>query len=146
MQKVRENLKVLDKASLQLRADKCQIACTKIEWVGYELSGEGLTPVNGKVKVITERLRPGNLKELRSFVGAVNQLNKNVPELPNNCAPFRSILKKDAEWKWTEEHEKTFLNVYQENRRITELTHFKRCRKIRIICDASVKRLGAVLQ
>ena len=79
MQKVREVLEVLDKANLQLRADKCQIASTKIEWLGYELSGEGITPVNGKVQGITERLRPGNLKELRSFLGAVNQLNKFIP-------------------------------------------------------------------
>ena len=114
MQKVREVLEVLDKANLQLRADKCQIACTKIEWLGYELSGEGITPVNGKVQGITERLRPGNLKELRSFLGAVNQLNKFIPELANICAPFRSILKKDAMWRWTQEHEKAFLKVNQE--------------------------------
>ena len=40
MQKVREVLKVLDSANLQLRADKCKIACTKIEWLGYESSGK----------------------------------------------------------------------------------------------------------
>ena len=142
MQKVRDVLEVLDKANLQLRADKCQIACTKIEWLGYELSGEGITPVNGKVQGITERLRPGNLKELRSFLGAVNQLNKFIPELANICAPFRSILKKDAVWRWTQEHEKAFLKVNQEVKRITELTHFKRNRKFRIICDASKKDWG----
>ena len=54
MQKVREVLKVLDSANLQLRADKCKIACTKIEWLGYELSEEGISPVNGKVQGITE--------------------------------------------------------------------------------------------
>ena len=91
-----------------MRADKCQITCTKIEWLGYELSGEGITPVDGKVQGITERLRPGNLKELRSLLGAVTQFNKVIPELANICAPFRSILKKDAVWRWTQEHEKAF--------------------------------------
>ena len=79
MQKVREVLKVLDSANWQLRAHKCKIACAKIERLGYELSGEGIAPVNGKVQGITERLRPGNLREMRSFLGAVNQLNKIVP-------------------------------------------------------------------
>ena len=37
MRKFRKDLKVLDRANLQLRADKCKIACTKIEWFGYEL-------------------------------------------------------------------------------------------------------------
>ena len=146
MQKVREVLEVLDKANLQLSADTCHIACTKIEWLGYELSGEGINPVNGKVQGITERLRPGNLKELRSSFGAVHQKNKFVPELAYICAPFRSILKKDAEWKWTHEHEKAFLKVNQEVKRITELTHFEESRKIKIICDTNKKGVGAVLQ
>ena len=92
MQKVREVLKVLDSANLQLRVDKC------------------------KMQGITKRLRPGNLRELRSFFGVVNQLNKFVPDLANTCAPFRSKLKKEAEWKWTQEHEKAFLKVNQEEK------------------------------
>ena len=36
-------------------------------------------PVNSKIQGISERLRPNILKELRSFLGAVNQLNKVVP-------------------------------------------------------------------
>ena len=96
-------MKVLDSAKLQLRADKCKIACTKREWLGYERSGEGISPANGKVQGITESLRPGNLRELRSFLGAVNQLKKFVPDLANNCAPFRTIIKKEAEWEWTRE-------------------------------------------
>ena len=146
MQKVREVLEVLDKANLQLKADKCKIACTEIEWLGYKLSGEGVTPINGKIQGISERLRPNNLKELRSFLGAVNQLNKFVPDLASICAPFRSILKKEAEWKWTKEHEEAFLKINQEIKSITELTHFKRNKKLRIICDASKQGLGAVLQ
>ena len=94
MQKVREVIKVLDSASLQLREDKCKIACKKLEWLGYELSCEGIAPVNANVQGNTERLRPGNLRALRSLLGAVNQLNKFVPGLDNFCATFRSILKK----------------------------------------------------
>ena len=79
-------------------------------------------------------------------MGAVNQLNKFVPDLASICAPFRSILKKEAEWKWTKEHEEAFLKINQEIKSITELTHFKRNKKLRIICDASKQGLGAVLQ
>ena len=146
MQKVREVLEVLDKANLQLKVDKCKIACTEIEWLGYKLSGEGVAPKNGKIQGISERLRPNNFKELRSFLGAVNQLNKFIPDLASICAPFRSILKKEAEWKWTKEHEEALLKINQEIKSITELTHFKRNKKLRIICDASKQGLGAVHQ
>ena len=62
------------------------------------------------------------------------------------CFPFRSILKKDAIWNWTEIHGKAFKRVNEEVRKEAELTHFKRNKPIRIICYASKQGLGAVLQ
>ena len=76
MTKVRKILKVLDVANLQIKKDKCQIAQNQIDWLGFKLPNLGVSPVNNKVQGITERLRPSNLKELRSYLGAVNQLNK----------------------------------------------------------------------
>ena len=86
------------------------------------------------------------MREFRSFLGAVNQLNTFVPDLAINCAPIRSLLKKEAEWKWTREYETAFLKLNQEVKRITELTHFQKDKKLRNICDASKQGLGAVLQ
>ena len=146
LDKVREILKTLDDAELQLKAGKCIIAENEIEWLGFKLTNQGILPVNSKVQGITEKLRPTNLKELRLFLGAVNQFNKFIPDLASICFPFRSILKKDAEWNWTDEHEKAFENVNKEVRRVANLTHFKRNKPIRIICDASKQGLGAVLQ
>ena len=146
MQKVREVMQILDKANLQLKVDKCNIACKKIEWLGYELKKSGISPVNGKVQGISEKLRQTNLKELRSLLGAVNGLNKFVPDLASICFLFRSILKKDNPWIWTQQHEAAFLRNNQEMKKITELTHFKRNKPIRIVCDASKKGIGAVLQ
>ena len=103
-------------------------------------------PIYTKVQGITEKLRPTNLKELRSFLGAVNQFNKFIPDLAVICSPFRSILKKDATWNWNDDHEEAFLKVNREVEKVAELTRFKRNRPLRIICDASKNGLGAVLQ
>ena len=146
LDKVREILKTLDNAELQLKAGKCKIAQSEIEWLGFKMTKDGISPVNTKVQAITEKLRPENLKELRSFLGAVNQFNKFIPDLASICFPFRSILKKDATWKWTPEHETAFIRVNNEVKKAAELTHFKRNKPLRIICDASKQGLGAVLQ
>ena len=92
MQKVREVIQILDKANLQLKVGKCKIECEKIEWLGYEITCSGIFPVNGKVPGSSEKLRPTHLKELRSFLGADNQLNKFVSDTASICFPFRSIL------------------------------------------------------
>ena len=41
-------------------------------------------------------------------------------------------------------HEKAFLKINDEIKKVVELSHFKRKQEVRIICDASKK--GAVLQ
>ena len=96
LDKVREILKTFDYAELQLKAAKCMIAENEIEWLGFKLTNQGILPVNSKVQGITEKLRPTNLKEIRSFLGAVNQFNKFIPDLASICFPFRSIFKKDT--------------------------------------------------
>ena len=96
IEKVREILKTLDAAKLQLKAGKCTFAKQEIEWLGFKLTNHGISSVNSKVQGIAEKLRPTNLKELRSFLGAVNQFNKFILDLATICFPFRSILKKDA--------------------------------------------------
>ena len=60
----------------------------------FQNDKDGISPVNTEVRATTEKLRPANLKELRSFLGAVNQFNKFIPDLASICFPFRSILKK----------------------------------------------------
>ena len=144
--KVKEVLKRLDDANINLRLDKCTFAAKNIEWVGYNLSQQGVAPINRKVQGISERLRPTNLKQLRSFLGAVNQFNKFIPDLAKLCFPFRTLLKKDNEWNWKEEQENAFVTVNEAIKKATTLNHFKRKCPLRIICDASKSGLGAVLQ
>ena len=146
LNKVREVMKVLDEANLQLKAKKCVLAQDSIEWLGYKLTKTGISPVNAKSQKLTERLRPTNLKQLRSFLSAVNHSNEFIPNLAANSFPFRKILKKDADWKWEDEHEKAFNEINNEVERDVELSHFKRNNETRIICDASKQGLGVVLQ
>ena len=146
IEKVRQVLKRLDEANVSLKAEKCTFAAKQIEWVGYKLSQEGVEPINSKVQGITDRLKPTNLKQLRSYLGAVNQLNKFIPDLAKLCFPFRTLLKKENDWNWGIEQETAFKKVNEEIKRAVKVNHFKRNCPLRVICDASKSGLGAVLQ
>ena len=97
---VREVLRILDEASLQLKPEKSAIAQENIEWLRNKLTRTGISTINAKAQGISEKLLPTNLKHLRSFLGAVNQFNKFLPNLAAISFPFRTILKKDADWIW----------------------------------------------
>ena len=72
----------------------------KKEWLGFKLSRSGVSQGNENVQGETQQLRPENFKDCRSYLGAVNQMNRFLPELASICFPFRHIIEKDAIWKW----------------------------------------------
>ena len=126
LNKVREILKEMNEAKIQLKAGKCNFAKQEIQWLGFILTSSGISPNNSKVKGISDKLRPSNLKELRSLLGAVNQFNRFVPDLATICFPLRSILKRDAEWNWNEDNEVSSKKVNKEVKTVAELPHFKK--------------------
>ena len=146
MQKLKEVLRRLDEANISLKREKCNFAAKSIEWVGYKLTQGGVEQINCKVQGISERLRPTSFKQLGSFLDAVNQLNKFIPDLAKICYPFTTLLKKNNEWKWKTEQENAFNKINTATKKIPMLNHFNRICLLRIICDASKAGLGAVLQ
>ena len=91
-------MKILDEANSQLKAEKCMIAKESLEWLGFIITRPGITRINAITgQGISDRLRPTNFKQLRSFLGAVNQLKNFVSNLASISCHFRTILKKDAD-------------------------------------------------
>ena len=77
--KVKEVLRILNEANLQLKPEKCAIDQENKEWLGYKLTRTCLSTIIAKAQGISEKLRPTKLKQLRSFLGAVNQFNIFIP-------------------------------------------------------------------
>ena len=144
-EKVREVFKKLDSRKLQLREDKCKIAKNEIEWLGFDISEKGVQPHNEKIQAISGKMRLKNLKDLRSYPRAVNQLMKLIPGLAQMTEPFRDLLKTDGSSEWKEKHDIAFDQVQKSLQNIIKLSHFNRENKLRIICDASHQGLGALL-
>ena len=136
----------LNKANVRLKSENCKFAQKEIEWLGYKLTQTGSSPINTKIQAILEKLKPKNLKELRSYLGAVNQMNRFIPNLAQLCFKLRPLLKKDKPWNWDESHEEAFKEINKQVQKVVEVGHFKRSENIRIFCDASKTGLGAILQ
>ena len=55
-------------------------------------------------------------------MGALNQMDRFIPNLAKLGAPLRPLLSKKIEWKWEEEHDTAFQEIKRAIQKIREKT------------------------
>jgi hypothetical protein len=103
--------KVLQKArqvGLKLNPGKCKFRVASVTYVGHTLTENGVKPDENKTKAITEMPAPTDVTSLQRFLGMINYLNKFIQNYSEMTAPLRTLLHKDTEWCWLEQHDQAF--------------------------------------
>ena len=76
--KVHKLFKRLNECSIKLNQDKIQFKKERLTYMGHVISSDGLQVDEEKVRAISEMLPPKNVKELRSFLGMINYIVRNL--------------------------------------------------------------------
>ena len=95
---------------LTVSAKKFTIA-RKINFAGYVVGGNEIMPDPERISAIRKFPAPENVKDIRAFLGLVNQLGTFIPDLAHNVTRMRELLKKDTAFTWTPDTQKEFDNV-----------------------------------
>ena len=148
----REHLETLDtvltrlqEAGLRLRREKCAFLLPDIQYLGHQISAEGLRPTDDKIRAVTEAPAPRNVSQLRSFLGLVNYYAKFLPQLSSTLAPLYRLLQKKCSWTWGAEQQKAFQEAKSQLTSSRLLVHYDPERELILSCDASPYGVGAVL-
>lgn len=140
--------KILNKCreyGITLNPEKFNFACDEVEYCGYHLNSEGFTPNRKKIHAIEEFKAPGNVTELKSFLGMVNQLSQFSADISALAEPLRHLLKKGYEWKWNDNHEKSFTAVKEALSKPPVLAYYDPKLPVMLQTDAArLKGLGYV--
>ena len=95
-----------------LSPSKCEIAVTKVEFLGHTVSEHTLTPNNDAIQAILDLREPRTLKEANKFLGGLAYYRKFVPQFAHTAAPIHKVtnLTKDKRhlFQWTEEQSRAF--------------------------------------
>ena len=72
-------LERIQAAGVTLNKDKCEFNKTSLTFLGHTIDGKGISPDPQKTAAISKMVSPKSTKELRRFMGMVNQLGKFSP-------------------------------------------------------------------
>jgi hypothetical protein len=139
---VLERLRV---AGLTLKLKKCVFATRSMEYLGHELSEEGVRPVQRLVTAVSEFPRPRDAVEVKRFVHLAGYYRKFIEAFGSIMALMTLLLKKAQEWEWTEAQEFAFERVKAALTTKPLLVYPDFALPFRLVTDASKTGLGACL-
>ena len=159
---IEEMFKRLDKAGLAISESKCIFGVTELNFLGYRVSKDGITPLPKKLEAIVEFKSPQKQKILLGYLGAINYYRRCLPNLKvgektlkpaeilqplYNAATIKLPPKKKFTEYWVENGlEESFKRSKEMLMQATMLTHPDPACPLAITTDASEEAIGGVLE
>ena len=119
----------LSNYNLGISLPKCVLGQPSLNYLGYQISAEGYTATDEKVKAINDYLLPSNLRQLYRFCGMINFYRKAVENCSVLLKPLYDILKQNRKKTkstvifWTQEQKDSFQKVKSALPKISVLSY-----------------------
>ena len=84
----------LRKYGLKLNVSKTIIAADEVQYLGYTISGRGVSPSVDKIKALRELPVPKDVRAVREFIGLANYFRFLIPQFARRSAPLTALTTK----------------------------------------------------
>lgn len=111
IQRLEEVLALLREGGLTLKLGKCNFFQNNIDFLGFEVSAEGIKPGTKKTDAVSQFPTPRNVHELRQFLGLSGFFRRFIKDYALITTPLTELLKKDVAWLWNEKQEQAFNRI-----------------------------------
>lgn len=145
LEKLKLVLDSLRAANLTLRLDKCYFLSQNIEYLGFEISAEGISPGRRKLRAIEEFPIPTDVSSVRSFIGLTGYFRRFVRGYSVIARPLTDLMGKNVNFVWGREQEDAFAIMKNKLSNYPVLKVFNPEARTEVHTDASSKGLGGIL-
>jgi len=98
----------LRSAKLRLKPAKCSLFQRSVEFLGHAVSEAGIAMQDEKISAIRDWPPCRNVTEVRAFMGLSGYYRRFVKDFSVIASPFYGLMKKGAEYVWTNECQEAF--------------------------------------
>lgn len=150
LQHLKQVFQRLEEYGLNIKPNKCTFGVTSIDFLGHNISVEGIKPSEEKVEAIRKFELPSTVKQAQKFVGIVNYYHRYVPKLAELTIHIHDIINKANKNKiksltWDDTARKAFEQIKNKFADKVLLTHFNSEARLSLTVDASTIAIGGVL-
>ena len=139
-------LERLHRAKLYGRLHKCEFLKDKVDYLGFEVSKEGIHASPEKLKAVLDWPRPQSVHDVRSFLGLASYYRKFIKGFSQLAKPMTYLTRDKVTCRWGDAEANSFkaLKVAMATAPILRLPDFDK--QFVVMTDASDVAVGAILE
>ena len=145
VQHLRQVLAAFRQHTLYCKLSKCRFAMTEVPFLGNIITRDGLKPNPIKVKILVDWPIPQSPHDLKCFLGLAQYFAKYMNGYATLAACLQALLRKNAQWHWSEACDSAFNSIKQLLTTAPVLALPDPTRPFEVVTDACQTGIGAVL-
>ena len=144
MRKLNEIFTIFRRTGLKLKTAKCNIVCSKVQFLGHLISSNGLAMDPARVQAISKMPRPTSRDELVSLLGLLSYYRRFIKDLASVDGPLLALTSGPV-FSWSGACEDAFEQLKQTISRDVVLAFPDTSCEFIVDTDASNRGIGGVI-
>nr|GEZ29592.1 putative reverse transcriptase domain-containing protein [Tanacetum cinerariifolium] len=138
-------LELLKKEELYAKFSKCEFWIPKVQFLGHVIDSQGIHVDLAKIESVKDWASPKSPTEIRQFLGLAGYYQRFIEGFSKIAKPMTKLTQKKVKFEWGDKQEAAFQLLKQKLCSAPILALPKGSEDFIVYCNASNKRLGAVL-
>lgn len=130
---------------LELRLNKCRFLQTKLDYLGYTVTSNGIRPTNQGFEAIKNFPVPRSVRDVQNFLGMCSYFRKFIKDFSINAKPLYDVTRKNVEFRFGDEQQRVFETLKDCLINAPILSIYSPHDETELHCDASAMGFGAIL-